>query len=62
MEVNRADTWGLGTDVPRFGSDKKIKLGCEGSIVPHPISDQEILTKIFWSLLFLLVNVKQNEV
>ena len=43
MEVNRKNTWGLGTEIPSFDSDKKIKLGCEVSIVPHPISDQEIL-------------------
>ena len=62
METFKADIESLGTDIPSFGSTKKIKLGCEGPIVPHPISDQEILTRIFWSLLLLLVNAKQNEV
>ena len=61
MDAIRADTWGLGTDIPSFGSDEKIKLGCEGSIVPHPISGQEVLLRIFWSLLLLLVSSKQNE-
>ena len=61
MEAIRADRWSLGTDILSSGSDEKITLGCEGSIVPHPISDQDILLRIFWSLLLLLVSSKQNE-